>query len=594
MIIMNEEKKNCQNCESEFTVEVDDFEFYEKMSDSKSEVKIPAPTFCSACRVQRRMAFFNQTNLYKRKCDGTGEMIFSSISEDYSGKVYDTLYWWSDNWDAIEYARDYDFNKTFFEQIKKLSLDVPKFSRSVLNLVNSDYCAGGANLKDCYLVFNSGDNENCLYGAKLNFSKDSLDNYNLIKSELCSNCFMVRNSYQVHYSQHCNDCQNIYFSRDLRGCSNCFGCVNLNNKSYYIFNKKYTKDEYEKKVKEFDIGSFQTRQAIEKQIKDFYLKYPVKYMNGLNNVDVSGNYISNSKNVKKSDHIADAENCKYCYSYQIGVKDSYDCTLFGTNAEMIYETAVSGLGISNLKFCYECYTNNSDLEYCINCMSSSNLFGCVGLRKKQYCIFNKQYTKEEFFPMVEKIKKQMNEMPYTDKQGNEYKYGEFFPLEFSSFAYNETIAQDYFPLTKKEIVEKGCRWKNVEEKDYKITIEAKDLPDNIKDVSYVAEAMRDKDSSILKEVIGCATRQEDREQTGCATAFRIVLRELEFYKKMNLSLPRYCPSCRHHERLKYRNPLKLYKRSCMKEGCDTEFETTYAPNRPEIVYCGKCYQNEVV
>jgi hypothetical protein len=62
---------------------------------------------------------------------------------------------------------------------------------------------------------------------------------------------------------------------------------------------------------------------------------------------------------------------------------------------------------------------------------------------------------------------------------------------------------------------------------------------------------------------------------------------------MNIPLPRYCPNCRHHERLKNRNPLKLYKRTCMKEGCDVEFETTYAPERKEIVYCEKCYQNEV-
>ena len=42
----------------------------------------------------------------------------------------------------------------------------------------------------------------------------------------------------------------------------------------------------------------------------------------------------------------------------------------------------------------------------------------------------------------------MNEMPYKDKKGNIYKYGEFFPAELSPFFYNETTAQEYFPLTK--------------------------------------------------------------------------------------------------------------------------------------------------
>jgi hypothetical protein len=31
----------------------------------------------------------------------------------------------------------------------------------------------------------------------------------------------------------------------------------------------------------------------------------------------------------------------------------------------------------------------------------------------------------------------------------------------------------------------------------------------------------------------------------------------------------------------------------MKEGCNNTFETSYAPERPEIVYCERCYQGEV-
>ena len=77
------------------------------------------------------------------------------------------------------------------------------------------------------------------------------------------------------------------------------------------------------------------------------------------------------------------------------------------------------------------------------------------------------------------------------------------------------------------------------------------------------------------------------------TAFRILPEDLKFYRRMNLPLPRLCPNCRHYQRLKQRNPLKLWHRKCMKEGCTNEFETSYAPNRPEIVYCEKCYQQEV-
>ncbi len=577
-----QEKRDCQNCKKSFEIDTQDFEFYEKISDKNSEVKVPAPTWCPDCRVQRRMQFFNQTKLYKRKCDGTGKMIFTTISADYPGKVYDIDYWWSDNWDAIEYARDYDFNKPFFEQIKELSLDVPKFNRSVLDLVNSDYCAGATGLKNCYLIFNSDYSEDSAYGVKINKVKDSFDNYNLVESELCAHCFMVRASYKVFFSRHCVNCQEVYFSKNLKNCNNCFGCVNLRNKSYCIFNKQYTKEEYERQLEQFDLGSYKFQQGLIKQSEDLFLKFPVKFMDGLKNTNVSGDYINNSKDVFNSNQVFEGESCNYCYSV-VTLKDCYDYTIWGENANNIYETVISGENISNLKFCCESYRDNMNLEYCINCMSCSDCFACVGLRKKQYCILNKQYTKEEYFKMVEKIKKHMNEMPYVDKQGREYKYGEFFPPELSPFAYNETIAQEYFPLAKEEAIKQGYRWKDPEERNYQITIEAKDLPDNIKDV----------DDSILKEVIGCATKKENRESTGCTTAFKIIPKELEFYKKMNLPIPRYCPNCRHHQRLKNRNPLKLYKRTCMKEGCNTEFETTYAPDRKEIVYCEKCYQQEV-
>ena len=586
------ETRQCQKCKSKFIIDAQDFEFYKKM-------KVPAPTWCPECRVKRRMGFYNQTKLYKRKCDGTGKIVFSTISEDYPGKVYSTSYWWSDEWDAKEYAREYNFAKTFFKQIKELFLDVPRFSRSAVNLINSDYCAGASDLKDCYLVFNSGFSERCLYSVKLGNTKDSLDCYNVVASELCSNDFMVKNSYKVHYSQHCDNCHDIYFSKDLKNCNNCLACVNLRNEAYCIFNKQYAKKEYQEKIKEFNLGSNTTKEEFEKQLRNFFLKYPVKYLVGTKNKNVSGNYINVSKNVKQSDHISNAEDCKYCYSYHENVKDSYDCTLFGDGAELMYDSAVCGLGAANLKFCYHCYSSDSNLEYCIECMSSSDCFGCVGLRKKQYCILNKQYTKEEYFKMVERIKKHMDEIPYIDKNGNEYKYGEFFPSELSPFAYNETIAQEYFPLTKEESKKQGYRWKDPEKKDYQTTLEAKNLPDNIKDV----------DDSILKEVIQCKTVEDDKQinqsapggsvkqiltdKTGCTTAFKIIPKELEFYKKMNIPLPRYCPNCRHHERLKNRNHLKLYKRTCMKEGCDVEFETTYIPEQKSIVYCEKCYNKEV-
>ena len=271
----------------------------------------------------------------------------------------------------------------------------------------------------------------------------------------------------------------------------------------------------------------------------------------------------------------------------------------------MYETVGSGINLNNVKFSAICVGDIRNVEYTQYCFGGADLLACIGLRNKQYSILNKQYSKEQYEELIPKIKEHMNTMPYTDKKGRVYTYGEFFPSELSPFAYNETTGQEYFPLTKEEAGEQGYAWREPDTKDYKITKKVDDLPDHIKDVQ----------DSILQETIGCAHEGTCNEQ--CTTAFRIISPELQFYKKMNLPLPRICPNCRHYQRLKQRNPLKLWHRQCQCIGtesengvytntsqnhqshasndhCPNEFETSYSNERKEIVYCEQCYQAEVV
>ena len=219
--------------------------------------------------------------------------------------------------------------------------------------------------------------------------------------------------------------------------------------------------------------------------------------------------------------------------------------------------------------------------YSLNIRGCSNCFGCYGLKMKNYCILNKQYTKEQYEELLPKIIKHMNDMPYIDSKGRIYKYGEFFPFELSPFSYNETVAQEYFPLTKEEAIKQGYKWKDKEERNYQIDIKIEKIPDSINDTI----------DNITSKIIECGHKGNCNQQ--CTEAFKIIPEELQFYQRMNLPLPRLCPNCRHYERLSQRNPMKLWHRSCMKEGCNNEFETTYDPNKPEIIYCEKCYQQEV-
>lgn len=562
------ETRKCQNCKQDFIIEPDDFTFYGKIS-------VPVPTFCPECRMIRRFNFRNESTLFRRQDAHNGKEIFSGFSPKSNVITYENSYWYGTEWDPLENGFEYDFNQPFFNQMKSLLSKAPIPARSVYNLTNSDYSNEASELKNCYLCFNVDYSENSAYLRKVNHVKDSLDMFEGTEDELCYETVMVDKSYRTFFSVDCESCVDVWFSKGLRGCTNCFGCVNLTKKSNYFFNEPCTKEEYEKKVSEYNLASYKDIEELKKSVHNFWLQFPVKYNHTLRTLDSTGERVYDTKNAKNCHSVRSSENLRYCQDIQQKAANSYDYSVWGVGAENIYECMTCGLGVYNLKFCFNCWEEARDLEYCVYSMGSKNCFGCVGLYKKEFCIFNKQYTKEEYKILREKIINHMNEMPYIDTKGRVYKYGEFFPFDLSPTSYNESIAQDFFPLDALQANEKGFIWRDIDIREYTTTIDAINLPDAITDVA----------DDILKEIIKCKK---------CARAYRIIPIELQFYKRIGLPIPHLCHNCRFTERFKLINPPKLWHRSCMKEGCNNEFETSYAPERPEIIYCESCYQQEVM
>jgi hypothetical protein len=352
----------------------------------------------------------------------------------------------------------------------------------------------------------------------------------------------------------------------------------MRNKSFCIENVQYTKEEYEKQIDKMQINSYSSLNSIFEKVYNLYPKFPVKYYHGKNNINSTGDYITHTKNCVSVFDGEEVENSKYLFIVN-KVKDSYDSYAIVENVEGNLEVISNNSSFS--KFCLS-YWSGSYGTYCDTCENCNNCFGCIGLRNKSYCILNKQHTKEEYEKLIPKIIEQMNNLPYIDKNNRIFKYGEFFPQELSPFEYNETVAEEYFPLSKEQVIEQGYKWKEKEERNYNIDIKNKDIPDEVKYVN----------NEIVGKIIECAHKGECNQQ--CTEAFKLTSEELQFYQRMNLPLPRLCSNCRHYERLVKRNPMKLWHRKCMKEGCNNEFETSYAPERPEIVYCERCYQQEVI
>ena len=503
----------CQNCKQNFVIEPEDFLFYEK-------IKVPPPTFCPLCRAQRRMAFRNERKLFKVKDHFTGEDIFSTYPAESGRKIITREEWFGDNWDLMEYGASYDFSRNFFEQLMELQKKVPMYNFNVIRMVNSPYSFNATALKNCYLLCNSNSSEDCMYGNAVDFSKDCVDNSHINHSERCYESFWLENCYQCYFTTRSMESRNLYFCRGCVGCSDCFGCTNLRSTSYCIFNQNYSKEEYYEKIKSMQLDTFSGNKKAREKARAFWDTQPVKYHQGLKNLNSTGSYVTNCKNVNDSYLVRESENMRYCQYLQVPKnKDNYDVTNWGEYIELCYETIECGENSYNNKFSRNCWPACKHNEYCMDNFSSSDCFGCVGLKKKQYCILNKQYTKEEYEKMVEKIKKNMDEMPYVDAQGLVYKYGEFFPIELSPFGYNNSLAVQHFPMTQEEAQDKKYPWIEVGRGEYNITKKARELPDSINEVS----------DQILKEVIECEN---------CKNAYRILENELIFYAKKN---------CRFHE-----------------------------------------------
>lgn len=557
-------QNTCVQCSSLFEISDEDLKFYDSVSPTIAGKKfaIPKPVRCPSCRFQRRYAWRNERTLYLRKCDGTGKPTLSVFSEDKPFKQYHPEYWYSDAWDAKSYGRDFDFNRLFFEQFAELMKDVPQLALSVVANQNCDYINQAGWNKNCYLIFEAGSSDGCMYSNYIQRSRDCMDCLKVFSSELCYECMNCENSYNLRYSQDSVNCSDSWFLKSCIGCKNCFGSVNLRNKEFYFYNQKLSKEEYNKKVAELDLS----RSGIENlkiHFADYVLHFPEKYMKGVQNVNSTGDYLSNTQNCFDCFEVMTSQDCRFVVNSR-NMKNVYDVLVFGEEggAEFCYESHEIGDGARNVCFTDQSWAGIYEVYYSKLCVNNShNLFGCVGLRKSEYCILNKQYTKEQYEELVPRV------IEHMQKTGE---WGEFFPVTLSPFGYNETIAQDYYPLDKEKALAAGFKWKDPEEKAYQ--------PQNM----VIPEKIEQTTDAIIKEVLACVS---------CGKNYKIIAQELQFYRKMSLPVPTKCHNCRHKERAKFRNPRHLWNRPCKQ--CSAPLQSTYAPERPETVLCENCYLKAV-
>lgn len=551
-------QKTCNISWKTFIITEKDQEFYKKMW-------IPEPTLCPEERQRRRLLWQNMSNLYHRTCSATWKKIISNFSSDKEYNIYEQEYWWSDKWSFEDYSKEFDFSRWFFEQWWELlkTSPIPCLFTNYAKDENSAFTNFAWYDKNCYLVFHADFNEGCYFATWLKNSKNAVDSLNVFDVEQSYQCIDCKDGYDIKYCQDAYNCSESWFLRNCTWCKNCFWSMNLENKEYYLFWEYIWKEKYEKFISEFESWKQNIIELLHKRFINFQKTQIHKNTYNLRNEDCEWDHLFDCFDVTESFDVKESRNMKFCERiYNWPNSDCYDVDQFWAKISRIYESANIWVDCENTMFSLYSY-NLVNVEYSIFCFNCEDCFWCVWLKFQKYCIFNKQYTKQEYFKLKEKI---------INKMESESEYWEFFPKELSPFWYNETVANEYYFLEREDTLDLGFKYKEDEEKTLYSWVKY-EIPNDIKNV----------EEDILEKILECKS---------CTKNYRVVWPELSFYKKQNLPIPRSCPNCRHGERMELRNPRKLFDRKCDK--CEKEIKSTFDKSREERIYCEECYKDEVI
>ena len=549
------------HCEGEFEITAEDISFLKML-------RVPPPNYCPTCRRMRRLVHMNMIQLFNRPCNAPdhNELMISILPEECPFPVYDYQYFISDDFDAfsfgVKYKKETGPLETLFALRKKFPM--PSFLNRDPSSINSEYSNGGRNLKNGYYVMGCYNSEDVWYSNLVNKSRNVMDSRAIQDSEFVYGSLYSDHLYKSSFIYFSKNCTNSMFLFDCKGCDFCFGCVNLRNAKYHVYNRQLSKEDYESFMKSIYPISITALSEYKKKFWALVVELPMNASRNIASTNVSGTGITHSRNifdVVDADH---SENIRHADG-ALSHKDSMDFLFSGGHSSMLYGAINIGSQSSNVRFSVSSKFCN-DSEFIFNSKNLSHCFMCFGLQSKSHCVLNTQYSPEEYFTLMDDIKEEML------KRG-EYEDG--LGLEFSAQAYNFSMAQIAYPLADEEIKKLGGFVAREPETNVGNTpvISANDIPQTIENTT----------DDILNYGIKCEIANRP---------FRIIVSELEFYRRMKLPLPTRHPIVRMGDMFRLAPSGKKYQTVCAK--CGKTIESIWNPREKSFMpYCEKCYQQEV-
>ncbi len=532
----------------------DEFEISQKEFESYKKLNVPLPTVAPHIRFRRQRAHIGGIELFMRKTIND-KPIVSMYDPDSPALLITNEEWHADSFDAMKYASDINPDEPFFEQWYNFSKKIPTAATdSDPKSQNCSWSLYALRFKDAYATYGGVECEDIMYADMCLWSSHAADVTNIVRSEWMYDSTNTAECSNTFFSENCDSCLDSYFCFGCVKCSNCFGCVNQQNKQYCFFNTQLTEEEYKKRMSEIDLTDARIVNQLKEKISLFWQKgYHITEQN-FKSENVIGDIVMSS-NDTTGISVAECERSRNIFDAS-GIKDSNDiCTC--SYLEKSYNITCCTDGFEN-KMSLNC-DKSIDIEYCKFCSSCEHCFGCIGLDRKKFCIFNKQYTEEEYWGKLDNIKSNMF------KRGE---YGQFFPYHTSLIAYNVSHADVFFPLSKDQVEKLSARWFNFQKADTSQALPIDQMPNKLENTS---------DDVLTKQFI-CP-------ESG--RPFRIVQPELEFHKTVNLALPRVHPSIRRKHRYKRMLGLHLFKDTC--EHCKKDIWTRQKSSSTTHLLCSTCY-----
>ena len=589
------ERRTCKRTGEEFAIYQGDIDLLHKISPNIGNTKfeLPLPTLSPSARMRRRMMFRNERGLYHRTSFLSGKKIISLYHPDIIPNVVAWEEIYTDQYRASDWAQTYDATKRFWTQYEEIWKNIPRPGVININNTNGEYNAFCSDNKNIYLCADTMRCEDALYCTTIKHITNGADLLNVWNGDYVVECVSshdLTKCFQVWYSESCYDCA---YLATCKNCTSCFLCTNISDKKNYILNKPASEEEIQQIKSLMKTVAWQAQ--LQQQFQALRDTQPRPAARIVNAEKSTGSVLSNSQNAFLCFDSHDLQDCRYCHVGEFN-SDAMDCTIFNPDATQVYEQVCGGRLQKSV--CDTVCRQSSDTfcsEFVMNC---DHMLGCINMKDSSYCIFNKQYSKEEREALAqESIHK-------LETQGS---WGEFFASSFSPFPYNDTVANDYFPIhtlvhtdgTKEIIDEQGTGVVALLEntfiakaeldlggeqkisihrrtQDYEINIpqQAKVIP-----ASELPKSIDEVQDDICSCVILC-------EKTG--RPYQITRTELKIYRALGINLPRLHYSIRHTQRIRRRPGKEFCLRTCSETG--EEILSLYPADTTYPVYSQKVFE----